>query len=127
MDAIDRLPIRVDQYGAIIFASREALLDALAQLHGGDVARLAYCDAQGDILALTAGDLAAIRENARLRERVAALELSMRLAATRMDILVGRMRGCHEMTGMHELLDEAEMFVQEARAALSQAGEGEGR
>jgi hypothetical protein len=39
-------------------------------------------------------------------------------AATRLEICLGRMRGCHEETGMHELLDEVEMFVAEAKAAL---------
>lgn len=56
-------------------------------------------------------------EQAEAREAV--LREALRLAAVRLDICTGRMRGCHEKTGNHELLDEAEMFVSEARAALA--------
>jgi hypothetical protein len=51
-------------------------------------------------------------ETARLRD-------ALRLAAVRLEILTDRMRACHEETGKHELLDEAESFCAEARAALS--------
>ncbi len=50
--------------------------------------------------------------------RISELESAMKLAAIRMEILVDRMRGCHEETGKHQLLDEAQMFVDEAKAAL---------
>jgi hypothetical protein len=52
------------------------------------------------------------RGGARLRE-------ALRLAAIRLEILTGRMRACHEETGNHELIEEAEMFVEEAKAASS--------
>ena len=42
---------------------------------------------------------------------------ALALAATRMEILAGRMRACHEETGKHELLPEAEAFVREAKEA----------
>ena len=51
-------------------------------------------------------------------KRAVVLEAALRLAATRLEILTGRMRGCHEETGKHELLDEAEAFCDEARKAL---------
>ena len=40
------------------------------------------------------------------------------LAGIRLEILTGRIRACHEETGAHELLDEAEMFCYEAKQAL---------
>lgn len=52
--------------------------------------------------------------DARLRH----LERELEHAAVRLEILTGRMRACHEETGNHGLLDEAEMFCKEARAAL---------
>lgn len=61
-------------------------------------------------------------ENDRLKRENAALREAQRLAAIRLGILTGRMRACHAETGRHELLDEAEMFEQEARAALAAAG-----
>lgn len=57
--------------------------------------------------------LAAERE---ARER---MEKALGLAAVRLEILTGRMRACHEETGQHELLDEAEAFCREARTALN--------
>lgn len=55
---------------------------------------------------------------ATLEARGRVLEEALRLAAVRLEILTSRMRGCHEETGKHALLGEAEMFCQEARAAL---------
>lgn len=46
------------------------------------------------------------------------LRLALWYAAVRLEILTGRARACHEETGRHELLDEAESFCEEARAAL---------
>ncbi len=40
-------------------------------------------------------------------------------AHVRLEILTGRMRACHEETGKHELLDEAQMFVDEAKSDLA--------
>ena len=48
----------------------------------------------------------------------AALRGALELAAVRLEILTGRMRACHQETGKHELMDEAESFCREARAAL---------
>ena len=47
-------------------------------------------------------------------------EASLKTASIRLEILTGRMRGCHEETGKHELLDEAEMFCEEARKYFSE-------
>lgn len=44
---------------------------------------------------------------------------ALSLAATRLEILTGRARGCHEETGRHELLEEAEGFCIEARQSLA--------
>ena len=52
--------------------------------------------------------------------RIVELEGALKLAAVRLEILTGRARACHEVTGMHELMDEAEMFCQEAKQALRQ-------
>jgi len=52
-------------------------------------------------------------------EALARLMAALELAATRLEILTDRMRGCHEITGRHELLSEAEAFCTEARAALA--------
>lgn len=49
------------------------------------------------------------------------LEKALRLAATRLEILTGRMRACREETGQHELLSEAEAFCAEALEALPPA------
>jgi hypothetical protein len=57
-------------------------------------------------------------KNTQLTKRVAELENALKTAAIRMEILTGRMRGCHEETGKHELLDEAEAFCKEAREVL---------
>lgn len=53
-----------------------------------------------------------------LEARKAKLEYALELAATRLEILTGRMRACHAETGRHQLLDEAELFSAEAKAAL---------
>lgn len=53
------------------------------------------------------------------REKVRVLREALWKAAVRLEILTGRMRGCHAETGRHELMDEAEMFCAEARAALN--------
>ena len=47
-------------------------------------------------------------------ERERRLVEALKLAATRLEILTGRMRAC----GNHELLEEAVMFCEEARASL---------
>jgi hypothetical protein len=47
------------------------------------------------------------------------LRRELELAAVRLEILTGRMRGCHEETGRHELIEEAEAFCVETRAALA--------
>lgn len=52
------------------------------------------------------------------------LKADLKVAAIRLEILTGRMRACHQTTGEHALLFEAEMFVLEAKAALAE-GEGE--
>lgn len=52
------------------------------------------------------------------------LRNALRLAATRLDICLGRMRACHEKTGNHQLVDEVEMFVQQAQEALDVPGLG---
>jgi hypothetical protein len=52
-------------------------------------------------------------------EALARVTAALELAATRLEILTDRMRGCHEITGRHELLSEAEAFCTEARAALA--------
>ncbi len=49
----------------------------------------------------------------------AGLVKGLEVAATRLQILTDRMRGCHEETGKHELLDEAQAFADEAKAALA--------
>ena len=46
-----------------------------------------------------------------------ALRGALELAAVRLEILTGRMRACHQETGQHELLDEADSFCREAREA----------
>ena len=43
---------------------------------------------------------------------------ALRTAAVRLVILTGRMRGCHEETGKHELMEEADMFCAEAKKAV---------
>lgn len=63
--------------------------------------------------------LAAAEREAALAARVAVLTRAMELAAVRLEILTSRMRACHEETGKHELLEEAEAFCREARAALA--------
>lgn len=57
--------------------------------------------------------------NATDPEALARLTAALKLAATRLEILTDRMRGCNAVTGMHELLSEAEAFCAEARAALA--------
>lgn len=52
-------------------------------------------------------------------ELLAALEL----AAVRLEILTARLRGCHEETGRHQLLPEAEAFCLEARTTIAKAKE----
>lgn len=46
--------------------------------------------------------------------------VALELAAIRLQIMEGRARGCHEETGNHELMEEAEMFTAEAREALKE-------
>lgn len=46
------------------------------------------------------------------------LREALQLAAFRLEIAAGRMRACHEETGKHELLDEIELFVTEARESV---------
>ena len=55
--------------------------------------------------------LSALRTIEQLRE-------ALKAAAIRLGILTGRMRSCHQETGKHELLEEAEDFEREAWAAL---------
>lgn len=45
---------------------------------------------------------------------------ALKLCKVRLEILTGRMRGCHEETGKHELLDEAQMFCDEAEMYLDE-------
>lgn len=54
-------------------------------------------------------------------DEIRRLREALRLAGIRLGICADRMRGCHEETGQHELLDEVEMFEAEARQALAQA------
>ncbi len=70
-----------------------------------------------DPIEFTDHDLAEMRANSDALT-ITALRSALRLAAVRLEILTDRMRGCHAETGKHELLDEAEMFCREARAAL---------
>lgn len=44
---------------------------------------------------------------------------ALKRANVHMGILVGRMKGCNEITGMHELMDEAEDFLRECKEALT--------
>lgn len=44
---------------------------------------------------------------------------ALRVASIRLEILTGRMRSCREETGQHDLIDEAEMFVEEAVKAVA--------
>lgn len=44
----------------------------------------------------------------------------VKLMATRLQILTGRMRACREETGRHDLLPEAEAFVEEADAVVKE-------
>lgn len=60
-----------------------------------------------------------IRERDEARAARDALRAALYWASVRLGICLGRMRACHEETGKHELLDEVEMFVAEARAALA--------
>ncbi len=46
---------------------------------------------------------------------------ALKLAAIRLEILTARMRGCHEVTGQHELLGEAEAFYVEAHTVIAKA------
>ena len=46
---------------------------------------------------------------------------AMKLMSVRLEILTGRMRACHEETGRHELMAEAEAFVSEAKESLADA------
>ena len=46
------------------------------------------------------------------------LRRALELAAIRLEVCAGRMRGCHAETGQHGLLDEVETFVREARESL---------
>jgi len=43
-----------------------------------------------------------------------------KLAIIRMEILVGRLRACHEDTGNHELIGESEAFASEGKEAIAQ-------
>src|SRR3990170_4684699 len=61
-----------------------------------------------------------LTEHDQMQERIKALEHGLRLAAIRLEILTGRARACHEVTGQHELIGEAEIFCQEARQALEE-------
>ena len=63
--------------------------------------------------------LALLDEIERLRE-------GLKLAALRLRLLTDRMHGCHAETGKHELLDEAEAFCVEARAALAPKEKNDG-
>ena len=64
-------------------------------------------DPDDDVAMLSRQFLRAIERERRLVE-------ALKLAATRLEILTGRMRAC----GNHELLEEAVMFCEEARASL---------
>lgn len=76
------------------------------------------------IAALTSADLE-IRE--KLPEYIVAVRVQdIKLLITRMEILTGRMRACHEETGKHELLSEAEAFCEEAKIMIA-AYKPEGR
>lgn len=78
----------------------------------------AHCERciQKDRISTLKSQLAAAQaEIERLREALSA-------AAVRLELLTDRMRGCHEATGKHELLDEAEAFATEAREALKEGG-----
>ena len=46
------------------------------------------------------------------------LRRALQDAAIRLEILTGRMRACHEETGKHELLEEAEDFAKQAKDSL---------
>lgn len=83
------------------------------------------CDGRAAVCPITPDEVERVRvrvmtsvridlENRRLRK-------ALDLAATRLGICLGRMRACHEQTRMHALLDEVEMFVDEARASLVEA------
>jgi hypothetical protein len=61
---------------------------------------------------------------ARQAAEIERLREALRRAATHLEILTGRMRGCHEETGNHCLLEEAEWFCEEARAALDEPSPG---
>lgn len=58
-------------------------------------------------------------ENARLKEAVRVMRDGLKLSSIRLEILTGRMRGCNEETGKHELLDEAVAFCEESKEDLS--------
>ena len=60
-----------------------------------------------------------LRTIATLRAKLATAVGALEWAAVRLEILTGRMRACHQETGKHELLDEAEAFCGEARSALT--------
>lgn len=62
----------------------------------------------------------AAEEIAWLGEEVRRLRDALIRASVHLEILTGRMRACHEETGNHELLDEAEAFCAETRKALGE-------
>lgn len=90
---------------------KEALSDKLTEDQG-------YCQEYTGIVILKE-KLA----DAEIRE--AKLVAGLKEAATRMEILTARMRGCHEETGKHELLCEADMFCKGARSVLKEVFGGE--
>ncbi len=62
--------------------------------------------------------------NQQMQERIKKLEKALGLAATRLEILTGRMRACHVNTGAHTLsLDEGTMFIREAKEALGEVSD----
>lgn len=64
-----------------------------------------------------------INENEKLKSVNKDLCEALRIVTIRLEICLGRMRRCHEETGKHELLDEVEMFVDEAKKTFKKASE----
>lgn len=54
-----------------------------------------------------------------LADKLEKMKAALELAATRLEILTGRMRACREETGAHALLDEAVAFCEETREACA--------
>lgn len=62
-----------------------------------------------------------LAERRQMQERIKELERALSLAATRLEILTGRMKACHVNTGAHSLsVDEGVIFSREARAVLKE-------